>query len=185
MAQFQKTPAYARQVAYYQSNIGKVKSVNDLLNNRTLLTVALSAFQLEDQVDAKGILRQLLNQNPNDPKSLAQRLIDPRYKQFALAFASLKSDGGKQIATPSSVATILNQFQENEFEKAMGEDDPAVRQALYVQRTIGDTIDLKNVTSLMTTFKASPQVTSVVNYYQTNVQGVASPGDLMGDDKLL
>ena len=53
MAQFQKWPSYAQSVTYYRDNIGKVTSVDDLLNNRKLLTVALSAFQLEGSIDQK------------------------------------------------------------------------------------------------------------------------------------
>jgi hypothetical protein len=64
LAQFQKTPTYARAVQYYRDNIAKVTSVEDLLKDRRLLQVALGAFQLEADVDAKGKLRKILTEDP-------------------------------------------------------------------------------------------------------------------------
>src|SRR5689334_11223806 len=77
LRQFVRTPDYQKQVAYYQANIGKVTTPEDLLKDRKLLLVALSAFQLESQVDNKGMIRKLLTQDPTDKKALAQRLLDP------------------------------------------------------------------------------------------------------------
>jgi hypothetical protein len=185
LTQFQKMPDYARSVAYFKANIGKVASPEDLLKDRRLLAVTLSAFQLEDEIDAKGIIRKLLTDDPTDPKSLAQRMVDPRFRQFAQFFASLKSDGGKQLASATTQATLLDKYQTNEYQKWLGQDDPAVRQALYFQDQIDDTIDLKNVHDLMATFQKSPGVADAMRYYQDNVGKVATVDDLLKDDKLL
>src|SRR5260221_92271 len=64
LGQFQKSPGYAQAVAYYQANIGKGTSVDALLKDRKLLTVAPSAFQLESEGDAQGLPRQLLTADP-------------------------------------------------------------------------------------------------------------------------
>ena len=74
--QFAKQPQVKREIDYYTSHIGNVKSVDDLLKDRRLLTVALSAFQLEAQVDAKGLLRKVLTQDPTDTKALVNQLAD-------------------------------------------------------------------------------------------------------------
>ncbi len=144
LAQFQKWPSYAQSVAYYRANITKVTSVDDLLNNRKLLTVALSAFQLEGSIDQKGILRKLLTQDPTATGSLAQQLLDPRYKQFATAFASLRSDGGTSVQSPNSINTVLAGYQTNEYAKwvSNNDNDPSIRQALFFQQTVQDTIDI-------------------------------------------
>src|SRR5882757_1698802 len=115
LGQLQKSPSYASSVAYYQANIGKVTSVDDLLNNRQLLTVALSAFQLEDSIGQTGIIRKLLTEDPTQSSSLAQQLIDPRFRAFANAFASLRNDGGATVSSPGSVNSVLAGFQNNEY----------------------------------------------------------------------
>src|SRR3954453_14325185 len=97
MAAFVKQPTVQRDLDYYRQHIGNVKSVDDLLNDRRLLTITLSAFQLDGEVDAKGLLRKLLTEDPTSNTSLAQRLADRRFRQFAATFASLDTDGGAQI----------------------------------------------------------------------------------------
>lgn len=47
-------PTVARETAYFQANIGKVKSVNDLLNNSQLYNYVKKAFGLSDMQGARG-----------------------------------------------------------------------------------------------------------------------------------
>jgi hypothetical protein len=187
LAQFQKTPGYAQAVTYYQANIGKVTSVDALLKDRKLLTVALSAFQLESEIDAKGLLRKLLSQDPTAKTSLAQQLLDPRFKQFAQAFAGLRSDGGASVQNPNNVNTVLAGFQTNEYGKwvANTTGDPTVRQALYYQRTVQDTLDISDTGKLFTQFQQSPDVQQAVTAYKSAIAQVTSVSDLLNNPKAL
>src|SRR5260221_10803069 len=181
LAQFQKSPGYAQAVAYYQANIGKVTSVDALLKDRKLLTVALSAFQLESQVDAKGILRKLLTQDPTAKTSLAQQLLDPRYKQFAQAFAGLRSDGGAGVQNPNSINTVLAGYQANEYAKwvSNNDGDPTIRQALFFQQTVQDTIDISDTGKLFTQFQQAPDLEQAVDAYKSGIVQVTSGTDLL------
>src|ERR1700726_919207 len=116
LSEFQKTPSFAQSVAYYKANIGSVTSPQDLLNNPKLLNVALSAVQLEGEANNTGIVRALLTQDPTQSTSLAQQLVDPRFTQFAKAFASLQTDGGATISNPTSVNAVLAGYQTNEYQ---------------------------------------------------------------------
>jgi hypothetical protein len=187
LTQFQKSPGYAQAVAYYQANIGKVTSVDALLNDRKLLTVALSAFQLESEVDATGLLRKLLTQDPTAKTSLAQQLLDPRFKQFAQAFAGLRSDGGASVQNPNSINTVLAGFQTNEYGKWVSKTtgDPTVRQALYYQRTIQDTLDISDTGKLFAQFQQSPDVQQAVTAYKSAIAQVTSVSDLLNNPKAL
>jgi len=187
LAQFQKSPGYAQSVAYYQANIGKVTSVDALLNDRKLLTVALSAFQLESQVDAKGILRKLLTQDPTATTSLAQQLLDPRFKQFAFAFAGLRSDGGASVQNPNSINAVLAGYQTNEYGKWVSNNtnDPTVRQALFFQQTVQDTIDISSTGKLFAQFQQSPDVQQAVSAYKSAIANVTSVTDLLNNPQAL
>lgn len=135
---FAKTSAtYQRDVAHFQAALPNIKSVDDLLKDRQTLTVALGAFQLADQVDAKGLLRKILTQDPADKASLVNQLADPRYKQFAQAFQSLSTDGGAAINAAGFADKIVNGYRVNQFEEQEGQNQPAVREALYFARTAG------------------------------------------------
>src|SRR5438270_227835 len=95
MAQFQKWPSYAQSVTYYRDNIGKVTSVDDLLNNPKVLNVALTAFNIDPSTVTPDTLRRLLTEpttspttNPTAP-SLATDPVataDLRLAQFAYTF---------------------------------------------------------------------------------------------------
>jgi hypothetical protein len=187
LAQFQKSPDYAQAVSYYQANIGKVTSVDQLLGDRRLLTVALSAFQLESQVDNTGLLRKLLSQDPTQSGSLAQQLLDPRFTAFAKAFSSLRTDSGTSIHDPININSVLAGYQTNEYEKwvSSNDSDPSLRQAMYFERTVQDTIDVSSVGSLYAQFQQSPDIAEAVNYYKSKIGNVTSASDLTGDPKLL
>ena len=135
LAGFEKQPTYKREVDRYRAEIGKVTSVDALVKDRRLLTVALSAFQLESEVDKAALIKKVITEDPDDPKSLAKRLADPRWQSFAKAFHSLSVDGGAAIRAPASVDAVLAGYRTNEFEKAMGEGNEAVREAMYFKRT--------------------------------------------------
>ncbi len=127
-------PDVKRNVDYYASNISSVKTVDDLLKNRRLLTVALGAYGLESQAGSKALLRKLLSEDPTTSSSLAQRMSDTRYLNFAKAFASLRNDGGAAISNADSVNVVVSAYQETQYEKAVGRNDTAARQALYFAR---------------------------------------------------
>jgi hypothetical protein len=73
--------------AYYDANIGKVKNVDGFINNYKLFSYAMKAYGLEDMTYAKGLIRQVLTSDLSNPKSVANKLSDPRYLAFAKAFS--------------------------------------------------------------------------------------------------
>lgn len=75
-----------RQVDYYNDNIGKVKTADDLLNNYQLYSYAMKAYGLEDMTYAKAFMKKVLTSDLSDTSSFANKLTDPRYKQMAEAF---------------------------------------------------------------------------------------------------
>lgn len=127
-------PQVKANVDYYKANADKVKSVDDLMKDRRLLSVALGAYGLESQVNSKALLRKLLSEDPTASTSLAQRMADPRYRAFATAFASLREDGGAAIGKTASIDAVVGAYQQTQYEKAVGRNDTSARQALYFAR---------------------------------------------------
>jgi hypothetical protein len=72
--------------AYYQENIGKVKSVDEFLDNYRLYNFAMTAYGLGDMAYAKAFMKQVLESDLSDTSSFANRLTDERYTNFAAAF---------------------------------------------------------------------------------------------------
>ena len=141
MARFEKQqPQLKRDLAYLREKAPKIDSVDALLKDRRALQITLSAFQLEDQINSKAIIKKLLTEDPDDKKSLAFRMLDPRFRQLALSMKDLAA-GKRPFDSKAFVETIAEAYQTNEFEKAKGEETPGLREALFFKRTI-DGVDI-------------------------------------------
>lgn len=77
----------SRDAAYYKANIGKVHTVDDLMNDYRLYHYVTKAYGLEDMAYAKAFMKKVLQSNLSDAKSFANTLIDKRYREFAAAFS--------------------------------------------------------------------------------------------------
>lgn len=75
-----------RMIDYYNANIGKVTNVDDFLNDYQLYSYAMEAYGLSDMTYAKAFMKQVLTSDLSDSSSFANKLTDPRYKEFAAAF---------------------------------------------------------------------------------------------------
>ncbi|MBU8540783.1 DUF1217 domain-containing protein [Falsiroseomonas tokyonensis] len=64
------------------------QDVESLLQDRRTLGVMLEAFQLEGEINKRGILRKILTEDPAAEGSLANRLTDRRWRELARAFAT-------------------------------------------------------------------------------------------------
>lgn len=126
-------PTVQRQTAYFQANIGKVTSVNDLLNNSQLYTYVMTAFGLSNMTYAKGLIRQVLTQGVSSSSSLANTLNDPRYKALATAF-NFAANGAATTSSTSLQQTTIGNFDEQTLEKNVGQTSPGAQMALYFQR---------------------------------------------------
>ncbi len=126
-------PAVKSATAYYQANIGKVTSIQDFVGNYRLLSYALDAYGLGDQVHNTALIKKVLEGGVSDPKSLANTLSDSRWKSFATAFDFVGS-GASSVMTVSAVQATTADYAEQQLESDQGSQDVGVQLALYFQR---------------------------------------------------
>lgn len=135
-----RNPAALRDEAYFRARIGEVRSAADLVADRRLLRVALTAFGLADDLPNRAFITRVLDSDTTDRGSFAGRLADKRYLEMAQAFG-FRNPFGPQIARPGVAEGILQRFRELRFEEAVGAADEDMRLALALQR------DLRRVAS--------------------------------------
>jgi hypothetical protein len=126
-------PAVKTATAYYEANIGSVKSISDLVGNYRLLSYALNAYGLGGQINATGLITKVLEGGVSNPKSLANTLPNPQWKAFAAAFNFVDS-GASSPSSSSSVQTMTSDYVEQQLESDQGSQDVGVQLALYFQR---------------------------------------------------
>lgn len=125
-----------RDTDYFRENIGQVRTAEDLTSDRRLLNVALVAFGLEDDIDNRFFIRKILEEGVTNDDALANRFSDPRYRELSEAFGFGPGEFLK-TGLNSFVDAIIIRHRTNSFEVAAGEQNSAMRVALYGQRELG------------------------------------------------
>lgn len=139
-ASFNSAPQLNRDVTYLQEALPKINSAEDLVGDRRMLRIALSAFGLQDDLDNRAFIRKIVEDGTSERGALANRLADKRYLGFAEAFSYLTEPGA--VAVPDGLSErITTQFQQRQFEVAVGEQDQNMRLALSLQRELPQIAD--------------------------------------------
>lgn len=133
LSAFADQASVQRDIAYFRDHVGEASSAAELVGDRRLLSVALGAFGLEDEIGKKALIRRVLEEGATDPRSFANRLNDPRWKAFAAAF-SFNDVGGAPSWSPSFKESISSRYVERAFERAVGESDQSFRLAMNFRR---------------------------------------------------
>jgi hypothetical protein len=135
---FENSPAVQKEIAWFKEQAAKVTSVDDVLKNRRMMEFILSAYSLDDEIKYPGRYKKVLNESVDDKAALANKLSDPRFKEMAkdLRFKEL---GTGKLKLNYFVDSLVDKFVTNEFEKKLGAQNPALREAAYFKRN-ADTI---------------------------------------------
>lgn len=130
---FGAQPSVKKSIEHFRVAIDAVKEPADIIKDRRLLSVALGAFGLDSEIDKKAIIRRVITEGVDDPKSFANRINDPRWRAFAQAFSFSR---GTPAFTNAFKDAIAARFVERGLETAIGDVDPAMRLALNFRRDI-------------------------------------------------
>ncbi len=124
-----------RDEDYFRARIGSVKTADDLVNDRRLLRVALTAYGLEGDINAKAFIRKVLADGTLKTDALSTRLSDKQYQKFSAAF------GFGDFSTPRTQLSdfadkTLALYRARSFESAVGQSNGDYRLALNAEREL-------------------------------------------------
>ncbi len=128
---FNQSTDVRREIDYFRENIGSIETPQALVSDRRLLSVALGAYGLGDEIDKRAFVRKILDEGVSDRQSFANRLGNTAYIEFTKMFSF--ADGGFS-PTPERVEKIVDNFLISSFEEAVGEVDGSMRLALNFKR---------------------------------------------------
>ncbi len=179
LARYQKreaqSPAVKTATAYYNANIGKVQTADQLVGDYRLLSYALHAFGLGDQINNKALIRQVLNQGMTSPRALANILPNGNWKKFAAAF-NFSATGSASPTSAVSIAKTTGNYVEQQLEADQGASNPGVQLALYFQRvapTITNAYGLLGDKNLLETVQTIFNLPSTANAAQIDKEATA------------
>lgn len=133
---FTQSAQLQRSSDYFRDNIGQIETAEQLVGDRQLLTVALGAFGLQDDINSQFFIRKILEEGSVNDDALANRFSDPRYKEMSQAFGFGPGEFLK-VGEPVFAEAIISRFETLEFEVAAGQQNEAMRFALYAEREMG------------------------------------------------
>ena len=139
-----KDPQVARETEFYMDNIGKIKSVDDFMKNDRIYRFAMKAFGLDDMAYAKAFVKKVLTEGLSDPKSFANSLTDPRFKDLAATF-NFEAKGEATTESTDARQGTVDRYLRLALEQKSGEQNEGVRLALYFSRkapTISSTLGI-------------------------------------------
>ncbi|MDE0809542.1 MAG: DUF1217 domain-containing protein [Alphaproteobacteria bacterium] len=126
-----------RDIDNFKNRVGKLEGVDDLVKDRRVLGVLLSAFGLESEINNPGKIKVIINSDPTDVNSFANRLNDPRFAALA-AFVDAPNKDLINLVTARKQQEVIDKFLANEFQKNVGAQNPAVRDAFFFLNKIND-----------------------------------------------
>lgn len=164
-------PGVSLEVEYYRENIRDVKSIDEFLANDRLFTFAMTAHGMSDLSYAKGLMRQVLEEGVTADNALANRLTDPRYKEFAETFNFAAFESATTSFSKASTETV-DRYVRQRLEESEGVINEGVRLALYFERNapnvenVYDLLADRALTSVVQTALGLPSETSLIDIDQ-------------------
>ena len=129
---FNSSPDIDREVQYFLEKAENVTTVEQLVGDRRLLNVVLTAFGLQDDLNKGAFVRKVLEEGTLANDAFANRLVDPAYREMAgfLGFG----DVGGTLVFETTRNQIVERFRIQSFELAVGEQDIDLRLGLNFKR---------------------------------------------------
>lgn len=133
LASIAHRPEVALETKNYLSRIENIKSVAEFVSDDRVFRFAMKAHGLEEMAYAKGFIRKLLTDGVDSDTALANRLVDPRYREFAETFNFARYGETTTIFDRTRQGTV-DRFVRQTMEESAGAQNEDLRLALYFKR---------------------------------------------------
>jgi Protein of unknown function (DUF1217) len=144
MLRITEQPAIKREIEYYKTHIGEVKSLEDFINDKRLFSFAMTAFGLKDMIYAKAYMKKALADGIDKPDAFSLRLADSRFREFVETFNFSRHKSATTSFDRAQQGTIAK-FVRGALEEQAGQQNEGLRLALYFQRKAGALSNTYNI----------------------------------------
>lgn len=123
---------------YLAEKLSRPMSVEDFLDDRRLLRISLTAFDLGGEEWKRGFINKALTESSDAESTFLARLNNPQYTRFAETFSP---SNGVISLPPQRVEQLTGQFQVAAFEASVGDVDDNMRLSLNYQSEISAIVE--------------------------------------------
>lgn len=135
-ATFESSSDIQRNVDGMREKLAEPFTLDDLMGDRQLLLPVLESFGLESEINKGAFVRRIIAEGPDDSSGFAQRLNNDDFIELARVLEA-DSDGFIRLSA-ASVDDLVQNYQDQAFQTAVGEQEPDLRLALNFENEIGD-----------------------------------------------
>lgn len=121
----------------FKKGVSKLDSVDELLEDRDTLQFVLTAFGLDADINNPGKISKVIESDPDDVNSFANRLADTRYGELA-KFLDTTEFGVKNLKVSTKQTEVIDKYLTVQFERSLGAQNTAARDALFFLRRINN-----------------------------------------------
>jgi len=129
----------ARQIKAFEERIGDIKSAAEFVADTEVYTFVMRAFDLEDQIFGKAMIRKVLESNADESTALVNRLSNPKIKEMydTLGFAPA---GGRSFNFNRTTwqDEVIDRFKERIALNSAGANNEGARIALEFKSKAAD-----------------------------------------------
>ncbi len=130
---------HKRAISAFRERISSVQSVEQLIEDRELYVFVMKAFDLEDQIFGKAMIRKVLESDINERTALVNRLTDPRFREMheVMGFGA---EGTENANTSSFIwqEQMVDRYLETKFINSVAEQNASVGVVLEFRRKVAD-----------------------------------------------
>ena len=118
---------------YFEKKMTSVTTVDEFVRDRKLMSVALRAFGLDEDMKNTHFIRKVLEANADDKTSLVNKLSDKRYLRLNQAFSlNVAASDNSSV----DISSILRNFEDRSLEKNVGERFTEIELSLNARREL-------------------------------------------------
>lgn len=135
LEQLQREPRNQRAVEAFVEQVGSITSSEELTDNFEVYSFIMRAFDLEDQIFGRGLMRKMLESDPSDDTALVNRLTDPRFREIHDILGFTKTGAAKPDFTdPAWQQGIIDRYFNQAFKNNAGDQNETVGTVLKFRR---------------------------------------------------
>lgn len=130
---------HSRAIETFQERIGDIETVDQLVDDPEVYAFVMRAFDLEDQIFGKALIKKMLKSDVEDRESLIRRLTDPRFRVMydALGFEE-NGTRNPNTAVKDWQDQIVERYVDTQFVNGLAEQNETVGAALEFRRKAAD-----------------------------------------------
>lgn len=127
-------PMEGRAIESFAERAREIRSLDDFMRDDQVYKFVMKAYGLDDFIFAKAMIRKMLEEGTSDPGTMANRMVDPRFRELTKDLGFDTFPDGTKVRNPAFIERTIDRYVVSGFEMEQGERNIAVRLALYFER---------------------------------------------------